>query len=98
MTKGWILILLFIVFAVTAEAQYTTSKERKKVLKGWSISKRKRKKMDAYNPYIDKDTNKSKHSVSKREARENKRTLRRQQRMIKKQKRKLRREGKAYKD
>ncbi len=94
---GYLLLGAFIFSGRAAMAQFGENKERKKVLSGWNISKRKRRKMDAYNPYIDKSTGKSKHLSSKKLARENARTEKEQKKMIRKQKRKLRREGKGYK-
>ncbi len=98
-----VLLLLFSLFIVPyLKAQNMgNSRERRRVLSKWHVSKRKRRKMDAYNPYVDKDPNgnggKSKHLSSKREARENKKVEKQQAKAIRKQKRKLRREGKGYK-
>ncbi len=46
-----ILILLIFFFSLTTKAQFSESKERKKM---WRKSKNRHKKREAYNPYLDK--------------------------------------------
>ena len=59
------------------------------------MGSRKRRKMDAYNPYL--KNGKSAHLSSNKLAKENAKVEKAQKKMIRKQKRKLRREGKGYK-
>lgn len=64
----------------------------------WSKYKRREKKNKyAFNPNLDKDTNKSKRLASKALAKDNKRVERKQKKAIRKQKRYLRRKKGAYK-
>lgn len=58
--------------------------------------RRERKNKDAYNPYIDHDTNKPKKLASKELTKENKRAEKQQKKNIRKEKRRLRRQGKGY--
>jgi hypothetical protein len=46
-----IIIILFFIGQIPAKAQFSESKERKKM---WRKSKRKHKTREAYNPYLDK--------------------------------------------
>ena len=94
---AYLLLIVFVFSVGSMRAQFDENKERKKVFKAWKISKRKRKKMDAYNPYIDKKTGKSKHLASKQLAAENKKVEKQQKKLIRREKRQRRKEGKGYK-
>lgn len=71
-------LLLFFALAKPAKAQFTESKERKKM---WKKSGRRHKKREAFNPYLDKKTKPS-QELSKQNARD----IKRQTKMAKKQK------------
>lgn len=74
---------------------FKESKQRKKVMRKWSLKEKKNK--TPYNPYLDKDTGKPTKKVSKEQTRENKKMVRKQLREIKREKRRLRRKKGAYK-
>lgn len=68
---------LLIMGTTPLRAQFSESKERKKM---WGKSLRRHKKREAFNPYLDK-----KHKPSEELGKQNKRELRRQNRAAKKQ-------------
>ncbi|MBI3521043.1 MAG: hypothetical protein HY062_17015 [Bacteroidetes bacterium] len=73
--KKYIGIFLFLIAAghLTLNAQFSESKERKKM---WKKSARKHKAREAYNPYLDKKTkDKPSQQLSKQNAREQRRQL-----------------------
>jgi len=78
----YFLIILSALFLTAAplRAQFSESKERKKM---WHKSKKRRKNREAFNPYLDKKTKPS-QELSK----QNKRDLKRQEKAARRQKRK----------
>lgn len=80
MKKIALLILVFWFIGQTPlKAQFTESKERKKM---WRKSAKRHKKREAFNPYLDK-----KHKPSEELSKQNKRDIKRMNKMAKKQKR-----------
>ncbi len=73
-----LLLLFFFAIATPAKAQFTESKERKKI---WRKSFKRRKSRQAFNPYLDKKTKPS-EELSKQNAK----GLKKQKRAARKQK------------
>lgn len=71
-------LLLFFAGVKPVKAQFTESKERKKM---WKKSGRRHKKREAFNPYLDK-----KKKPSQELSKQNARDIKRQTKMAKKQK------------
>lgn len=73
------LLILFFIGKTPMMAQFSESKERKKM---WRKSAKRHKKREAFNPYLDK-----KHKPSEELSKQNKREQRKQLKAAKKQKR-----------
>lgn len=98
MKRRYFIIFLFGILVLQPIITLAQSAEGKDGHGVWRKYKRREKKNKyAFNPNLDKDTNKSKHLASKAQAKDNKRVERKQKRAIRKQKRYLRRKKGAYK-
>jgi hypothetical protein len=92
-------LLLFFLFCspVVSKAQQDGMFHGKNKHNHKHRGKRERKNKDAYNPYIDHDTNKPKRLASKESEKETRKIHRQQKKQIRKEKKKLRRTKGAYK-
>lgn len=100
MRKGILKIFLLVFLFFIGQSAYSQQNESfrgKNKHRHRHRGKRERKNKDAYNPYLDHDTNKPKKLASKELNKENKKAEKQQKKNIRKEKRKLRRQGKGYK-
>lgn len=85
MAKGWLIICFIFIGLLPIKAQFSESKERKKM---WRKSGRKHKPKEAFNPYLKKKTKPS-QELGKQNAKENKRQLKEAKKQKRKSKKKL---------
>jgi len=83
--KFWLFIGFIFLGMLPLKAQFTESKERKKM---WRKSGRKHKPREAFNPYLNKKTKPS-QELGKQNAREQKRQLKAAKKQKRKSKKKL---------
>lgn len=84
-SKLWLIIVFFWMASMPLKAQFSESKERKKM---WRKSGRKHKPREAYNPYLKKKTKPS-QELGKQNAKEQKRQLKAAKKQKRKSKKKL---------